>query len=91
MKLCTDCRYCLLQKEGYSNYTVEGETVHCLLEKQEPFDRWYGEDERLRFAETCDTFSLGECLEEDVENAVGYPDSIKDEEIKQLYIKCFGD
>lgn len=56
-----------MQDFGYSNYTVEGTTVECLLGKlpEAPFDRWYGEDERLAFAEQCKAFNLGDPVEID--------------------------
>lgn len=66
---CTDCRYRLSQDEGYSNYTVENTTFHCLLKKHPdmPFDEFYGEDKRLLFAEQCDSFSAGEGVFIDVD------------------------
>jgi hypothetical protein len=30
---CTDCKYCVEQDEGYSNWTVEGTEIDCLLGK----------------------------------------------------------
>lgn len=68
-KLCTDCKYRLAEDEGYSNYTVEGTTFHCLLKKhpEMPFDEFYGEDKRLKFADQCDGFAAGESVQIDVD------------------------
>lgn len=59
---CTDCKYCLEQDYGYSNYTVEGTDVDCLLHKNPEFpeDRFYGEEPALLFAKKCDKFTLGD-------------------------------
>ena len=45
---CTDCRFCLLEDYGYSNYTTEGTYVHCLLNKHPEggFDQFYGRDKQ---------------------------------------------
>lgn len=73
MKKCTDCANCVLDDYGYSNYTVEGTYVFCAkkLHPENGFDRWYGEDKRLEFAESCSGFEAGEpvaidCDREDV-------------------------
>ena len=52
---------------GYSNYTVEGTTVNCAksLNPDMPFDRWYGEDKRDLFAETCVSYIHGGGVEID--------------------------
>ena len=95
-KKCSDCKYRLAQDWGYSNYTVEGTTFNCLLEKhpEMPFDEFYGEDKRLDFAEKCDGFSRGEgvfidCDREELKN---YEDKLstaytKDPEIASLMDK----
>lgn len=61
MKKCSNCVWCIQEDFGYSNYTVEGTQLYCFQEKNPlmPFDRWYGEDERDRFAENCDMFEEG--------------------------------
>ena len=60
-KTCESCNNCLLQDEGYSNYTVEGTVVRCMegAHPEGDFDRWYGEDWRLMFANWCPKFSAG--------------------------------
>lgn len=68
-KSCNNCKYAIFQDYGYSNYTVEGTEFYC-GKKQHPdghFDRWYGEDARLQFAEKCPTFEAGDPIEMDVE------------------------
>lgn len=56
---CSNCDHCILEDFGYSNWTVEGTTVHCVkgLNPNGEFDRWYGEDEKDKFAEKCPSFS----------------------------------
>lgn len=68
-KCCGECRFCLFQDEGYSNYTVENTVFHC-MKKVHPdgeFDRFYGEDKRLEFAECCPQFEAGSAISLDVE------------------------
>ncbi len=67
--ICTECRHALLQDEGYSNYTVEGTTFSCKLELNPhgSFDRFYGVDKRLAFAEQCTSFAEGDVEHHDVE------------------------
>jgi hypothetical protein len=75
-RTCEGCKFALLEDYGYSNYTVEGTTVHCLKRlhpDREGFDRWYGEDGRLLFAERCPGFVAGEPVEVDVEQEKAYP------------------
>lgn len=58
-KKCSECDFAILDDYGYSNYTTEGTTVHCskALHPDGDFDRYYGEDKRDSFAETCSAFS----------------------------------
>ena len=64
---CSNCKYAIFQEEGYSNYTVEGCVFTCALGKHPDgsFDRWYGEDKRLNYV--CDSHSVGDPIEMDVE------------------------
>lgn len=72
---------------GYSNYTVEGTTVYCLLalNPKLPSDHWYGKEESLEYANFCGRYTNGYCVEVDVDRDEGdllnYSD---DPEIKQL-------
>lgn len=89
---CETCRYCLLEDWGYSNYTVEGTNVHCLkkIHPESGFDRWYGVDKRLAFAETCPQYVKGEALALDCDREVlkDYRGPVsqmtEDEELKAL-------
>jgi hypothetical protein len=58
---CTNCKYCVEEGFGYSNYTVEGTEVDCLLglNPAMPVDRFYGEEPSLSFAERCEKFTKG--------------------------------
>jgi hypothetical protein len=69
MHKCTDCRYCVTKDEGYSNYTVEGTTVDCMLMLNPGFpkDNFYGEEDFLLHANKCSLFSKGEHPHVDVE------------------------
>lgn len=70
-KNCEQCRYSLLEDDGYSNFTVEGTTFLCLKRlhpEKEGFDRWYGGDKRLEFAEQCPGFTEGEGVHVDVDH-----------------------
>jgi hypothetical protein len=73
MKKCTDCKYCIEEDYGYSNYTVEGTDVDCLIGAHPnfPVDRWYGEEPELEYAENCEKFSEGECVQVDCDRDEG--------------------
>mgnify|MGYP001591351197 FL=1 len=68
-RTCEDCKYCVLIDNGYSNYTVEGTDFNCYkeLHPDGSFDRWYGKDKRLEYAQQCGGFEAGECIEMDVD------------------------
>lgn len=69
MKTCSDCKFAVFQDEGYLNWTVEGTQFEC-RQKVHPdgdFDRYYGEDERLNFADKCEKFEAGDSIEMDVD------------------------
>jgi hypothetical protein len=68
-KKCDNCRFCILEDHGYSNYTVEGTYVYCAkkLHPEDGFDRWFGEDKRLEFAEKCPEFTSGAPVSLDVD------------------------
>ena len=73
MKKCIDCKYCLLIDEGYSNWTVEGITANCLLNKNPDFpeDAFYKEEESLLFANKCNKYKFGNPVKVDVEREKG--------------------
>lgn len=68
-KSCNGCINALFQDEGYSNYTVENTAFLCMkrLHPEAPFDRFYGEDKRLDFAEKCSGFEAGDPIVLDVD------------------------
>lgn len=70
MKTCSECKFALMQDKGYSNYTVEGTTFSCMLQEHPDgeFDRWYGEDSKLHYAEECEKYEEGYPETLDVDN-----------------------
>jgi hypothetical protein len=87
VKKCTDCKYCIKQDTGYSNYTVTGMNIDCLLSLNPdlPTDEWYREAKELDFAEKCAKFTEGEPVFIDVDHDEGVLENYSnDEEIKEL-------
>ena len=88
LKKCTDCNYCYQQDEGYSNYTVDGTTLYCLLDLNPGFpdDSFYTECIAVRHAEQCEKYTKGDGLQIDVDfdeyNIRGYTD---DQELIDLW------
>lgn len=68
-KSCEDCKWALMEDSGYSNYTVENTAFYCLrgLHPDGSFDRYYGEEKKLGFAEQCGSFVKGEHVWIDVD------------------------
>jgi len=84
---CTDCKYCIEEDFGYSNYTVEGTTVDCLLKLNPDFpkDRWYGEELALNFASKCKRFTAGDAVSVDCDHNSGELENYSDDiDIKAL-------
>lgn len=71
---CVECKFCVLEDYGYSNYTVEGTDADCLLNLNPEFpkDNWYGEAEAHDFANVCPRFAKGDPIEIDVDHDRGY-------------------
>jgi hypothetical protein len=69
MKTCETCKYAIFKEEGYSNYTVEGTTFYCFMKSHPaaPFDRFYNQDKRLNYAETCISYKHGIPITMDVD------------------------
>ena len=71
---CNDCKLAIFEDHGYSNYTVEGTYFYCgkFLNPNGKFDRFYGLEEKLRYAEQCPSFEEGDsihlCVEESVDD-----------------------
>lgn len=94
-KKCTECVYSMCQDFGYSNWTVEGSTFSCTkgLHPDGSFDRWYGTDKRLSFAENCTTFLRGDGIDLDVDlEGVPWKVSEEDKEIttEERVFKYYG-
>ncbi len=66
---CESCSNCVLQDSGYSNYTVEGTEFSCLVNAHPngSFDRWYGENDLLKYAIGCPKYSEGGAILLDVD------------------------
>jgi hypothetical protein len=58
---CTECKYAIMEDEGYSNYTVEGRYFSCAkaLHPDGGFDAWYGTDDRFNYGAECPGFVFG--------------------------------
>lgn len=65
-KSCDDCKFCVYQDYGYSNYTVEGTNISCLADKFEEYEQSYNDVVDNR-AITCDHFNKGESWHIDVD------------------------
>jgi hypothetical protein len=66
---CRGCQYLYLQDYGYSNYTTEGATLNCALDKNPAIgsggleiDTWdWLDDERLGIRDRCPQTAHGMC------------------------------
>jgi hypothetical protein len=69
MKSCSNCKFCIYQDVGYSNYTVEGTDVYCAkeLHPNDGFDRFYERANEMKFAEQCTGYEFGDPVKMDVE------------------------
>lgn len=69
-KSCNNCKFAVFQDYGYSNYTVEGTEFECRKQAhpEGDFDRWYGEDEKLKFGAKCPSYENGEPIEMDCDH-----------------------
>lgn len=88
-KTCCDCRFAVNIDFGYSNYTVEGTTFHC-AKKAHPdgeFDRFYGEEKKLKYAGECGQFEAGECVDMDVDGENEADLTPSQREIYEMYQK----
>jgi len=85
MRTCDDCKFCVYQDTGHSNWTVEGTDFYCgaKAHPNDGFDRWYKEDPNLNFAEQCLIFAPGVPIHMDVDHT----ESLTPEE-KRIYDKA---
>ena len=70
---CVECKFCVVEDYGYSNWTVEGSDARCLLELSPflPADNRWGEAEELDFANICPRYTAGDPVEIDVDHESG--------------------
>jgi hypothetical protein len=68
-KKCTECKFGIIRDQGYSNYTVEGNTFNCAkgLHPAAPYDNFYGQTKENYQAEVCTGYAPGENFQIDVE------------------------
>lgn len=85
---CSDCQFCVFQDHGYSNYTVEGTNIYCLVNKFEEYGSSYNEDYVMGRATDCDHFNEGDSwsLDVDGDNEGPSEDWIKSE-IRNIKLK----
>lgn len=89
-KTCDQCKYCLLEDFGYSNYTVDGTEASCILDLNPglPKDYWYGQEPALNYAEHCSNFTHGEPILVDVDHNEGNLENYTDDpELKALILR----
>lgn len=70
---CNECKFCVLEDYGYSNWTVEGTNADCLLEMNPklPDDQGWGTSDSLDFANVCPRFKEGDPIHVDVDHEQG--------------------
>lgn len=84
---CNDCKYCIMQDFGYSNYTVEGTEADCLKNQNQrfPVDNWYGHSEEAKYAFECPMFVEGDPVYVDCDQEDGALENYSDDpEVKEL-------
>lgn len=70
---CNECKFCVLEDYGYSNWTVEGTNADCLLDMNPwfPVDQGWDTAEELDFANVCPRFKSGDPIHVDVDHEEG--------------------
>jgi hypothetical protein len=87
---CVNCKFCVLEDYGYSNYTVEGTNADCLLNLNPdfPVDNFYGETKEHNFASTCSRFTEGSPIAIDVDHDLGHMLNYADDpEVREIIEK----
>lgn len=84
---CDHCKFALIVDYGYSNYTVEGSTFHCLknIHPKSGEDWFYGEAKD--FGKTCASWGGGGMTELDCDGETPWPN---DPELAEFYIDFGG-
>lgn len=88
MDTCQECKYCLLQDSGYSNYTVMGTEFYCLNNRNHEND---GDDLWGLKLNICDKFKKGDPVYLDVDGEVQYTESELCDDVWVLYSKFIED
>lgn len=70
--ICKNCKFAVLEDNGYSNYTVMGTDFHCAknAHPEKTFDIFYWEAPEFKKHTSCSEFSAGSPIEIDVERDV---------------------
>lgn len=84
---CSDCQFCVYQDHGYSNYTVEGTSISCLVNKFEEIDE-YSDRNTLGMATDCEYFNQGNHWDLDVNGeSFGPTDEWFKNELRDIKLK----
>jgi|ERR1035437_27739 hypothetical protein len=70
---CSDCKFCVYQDYGYSNYTVEGTNIYCLAGKFDDVEDSYDGNDLFGQATDCEFYNQGEPWKLDVDGEEGKP------------------
>ena len=91
---CNNCKFFMTEDHGYSNYTVEETTVHCLKKANQyfPAEESYSWEipgapdyPQLAVAATCSHYKEGEGMVFDVDGEVTIDDYANDAELVEAY------
>lgn len=91
-RLCTECKFCVCEDYGYSNYTTEGTTLACLKNANPPLDGLDADCDKsiaeiIRVAADCVHFVEGEGPRRDVDCEVTAHDYKDDPELYRLLLE----
>lgn len=87
---CDECKFCKLEDYGYSNYTVEGADISCILDLNPKFpaDHRWGEASELEYAKECSRYSKGDPINIDVDHESGHIlNYVNDDEVREIIEK----
>ena len=91
-RTCSGCRFAVFEDYGYSNYTVEGTEFSCAkrLHPDGSFDRFYGENPKLDYAQRCAGFESGDPVEMDVDQEEEHELTPEQKEVYDLHNGVLG-
>lgn len=87
---CDECKFCKLEDYGYSNWTVEGTNIDCILNLNPmfPADKRWGESSEAAYANECLRYSKGSPIEIDVDQESGHIlNYVNDLEVREIIEK----